>query len=416
MHRCDFLKVVGAAGMTHAVFAPLAARAAGPEDPILVVISQTGGCDLLNTMLDLHQYGRYHDLRKPVVTPYDAILSLAIPQSELERTFFANAPDANAASFAFHPKMRALHQLYREGRVAVIPGIGIPQGDPNRLSHESARFDWQTASLGRLGQDVAGWIAGALENAPSAELPPMVSTAAPLPRLFTSSARRGLAVGSTLEGFAVPAEMTDALNAYSAGWRNDDASAATYDAAVRVNDAAARISEIARRFPADGYAVDDDNELDPQLKTIARLIESERGVRAYFAAQNGYDTHLEQNRTHPQLLASLSSAIVKFYRYLERLGKSDRVLIATFTDFGRRAVSDGTFGTDHGTAAMNLLIGGRVRGGVYGEYPNLRKLDDDRNLPVTVDFRRQLATMAEFMQFDAARIVGPAARSLPCIV
>lgn len=414
VYRRDFLNLIGAAGVTQALFSPLAACAAGPRDPILVVISQTGGCDLLNTMLELRQYGRYHDLRKPASAPYDAMLNLAIPQVRLAQTTFGDAPDSNAPRYAFHPNMTALRELYRQGLIAVIPGIGIPQNEPNRLSHESARFDWHTATLGLLGEDIDGWIARALDDAPSADLPPMVSTAAPLPRLFTSSARRALAIGPTLEGFAVPSEMMDAVSAYGAN-ANDGAAVSAFNAAVRVKNAAARIGEVAQQYPASAYSTDENNDLDTQLKTIARLIESGRGVRAYFAAQDGYDTHLEQNRTHPQLLAAFSSAIVKFHRHLERIGKADRVLIATFTDFGRRAGSDGNFGTDHGTASMSLLIGARVRGGVYGEYPDLRKLDDDRNVAITVDFRRQLATMAQFMQFDTSNSIGSSVRSLSCI-
>ena len=106
------------------------------------IVAQVGGCDFLNTVFSLEQYGRYHDLRRATTKPDDPILPLAVSDEKLAATVFDR--------YAFHPGMTALHRLYEAGNVAVVLGAGLPAAEGSRLSHEAAKFDWHTLEVDHI--------------------------------------------------------------------------------------------------------------------------------------------------------------------------------------------------------------------------------------------------------------------------
>jgi uncharacterized protein (DUF1501 family) len=77
---------------------------------------------------------------------------------------------------------------------------------------------------------------------------------------------------------------------------------------------------------------------------------------------------------------------------VERLGMADRVILLAFSEFGRRVPENANGGTDHGTANVMFLAGKPIRGGHYGELPDLAALDAGDNILPTTDFRRVYAT------------------------
>ncbi|NJK36051.1 MAG: DUF1501 domain-containing protein, partial [Oscillatoriales cyanobacterium SM2_2_1] len=103
-------------------------------------------------------------------------------------------------------------------------------------------------------------------------------------------------------------------------------------------------------------------------------------------AIGGWDTHANQPRRHQALLAQLSTSISALYRDLQAQGLDRQVLTLVQTEFGRRPAENGSSGTDHGTAASVVAIGGGVKGGFYGGQPALDSLVNG-NLPMKVDFR-----------------------------
>ena len=74
-------------------------------------------------------------------------------------------------------------------------------------------------------------------------------------------------------------------------------------------------------------------------------------------------------------------------------GRWDDVLVLTYSEFGRRAKQNASGGTDHGAAAPQFVMGGKVKGGLHGAYPSLADLDDG-DLSHTVDFRDVYSTIA----------------------
>jgi uncharacterized protein (DUF1501 family) len=107
-----------------------------------------------------------------------------------------------------------------------------------------------------------------------------------------------------------------------------------------------------------------------------------------------FDTHEGQVTRHGDLMTELDEGIKAFFQIVDAAGAADRVLLATTSEFGRRAASNGA-GTDHGTAAAHLVLGNQVRGGRFGESPDLSGLDASGNLVHTLDYRSYYASILD---------------------
>ena len=141
-----------------------------------------------------------------------------------------------------------------------------------------------------------------------------------------------------------------------------------------------------------GNAAYPSSQLAEHLSLIARLIEADLPARVYYAVERGYDTHAVQLPTHARLLGELSGALAAFVADLTQAGLAERVLVMTFSEFGRRVAENASAGTDHGTAAPMFLTGGGVKGGLFGQAPRLLDLDEG-DLKMTVDFRQVYAAV-----------------------
>ncbi len=132
------------------------------------------------------------------------------------------------------------------------------------------------------------------------------------------------------------------------------------------------------------------------------MIQADFGARVYYAVQTGYDTHVFQRETHERLLRELSDGLHYFLNELKQAKLDDRVVVMTFSEFGRRADENASEGTDHGTAAPILLAGSKVKAGLHGTAPSLSKLNGV-DLVATVDFRQVYqAVLESWLQLPAA--------------
>jgi uncharacterized protein (DUF1501 family) len=147
--------------------------------------------------------------------------------------------------------------------------------------------------------------------------------------------------------------------------------------------------------------------------TVARLIKGGARARIYYAQQGGYDTHVEQLRTHSELLTDLGYALKSFFDELKESGLADRVVVVCFSEFGRRVQENASSGTDHGTAGPVLLAGPAVRPGLIGAYPSLTDLDSG-DLKMTVDFRRVYASVLEnWLELPSSKVLSGSFPVLP---
>ena len=155
-----------------------------------------------------------------------------------------------------------------------------------------------------------------------------------------------------------------------------------------------------REHHDDGH---DTARLGGELEFIADMINGGIDTRAFHVSHDGFDTHANQREDLPRLLGELDTAL---HRFQTRLGSNaDRVVIATWTEFGRRPEWNGE-GTEHGTAGLQLVLGPRVKGGHHGEPPPLDRFDDDDNFVVTTDVRDYLAGLTlGTLGVDPSRVV-----------
>ena len=153
------------------------------------------------------------------------------------------------------------------------------------------------------------------------------------------------------------------------------------------------------------------NRLAPQMKMIARLLSGGVKTKIFLARLGGFDTHAEQVEsydatmgTHAALLYHISSAMKAFQDDLKELGLEDKVLTMTFSEFGRRAYSNGSYGSDHGTAAPMFVFGKMVKPGVTGTNPDLNNLDGG-NLVHQHDYRQVFtAAVVDWLEADSEAV------------
>jgi uncharacterized protein (DUF1501 family) len=411
IRRRTVLRGLGGIAMAPMVLQSLAAKEAQGSNTILVCIMLTGGNDGLNTVIPLPQYGNYYTLRTPAAPPPG--LALAYTQSQLAALAFnANytTPASQATQFAFAPGMDAMRALYATGKLAVIAGVGLPPAETNPLSHLNGQLDWQTGQINVGGVSPAGWLGLTLDQYPGAKLGAAVSFAGSTP-LLTGTKTQGLVVNPPIDNFGVVYSLTDDPAALATAYQQMGAlppsnATAGYDQTqwqTALGDIGT-IQTYAQAYPATNYPTP--TVLDYQLRDIARLIQAGAGVRAFYAVQDGYDSHAAQSQTQPALLAQLSASLAQFYSYLQAQGVSRNVVIMTMSDFGRRPAANLDFGTDHGGASVSFVLGDAVNGGVYGNYPSLTQFDPNGNLIMTVDFRNVLSDLIEQMGGNPAAVLG----------
>ena len=153
--------------------------------------------------------------------------------------------------------------------------------------------------------------------------------------------------------------------------------------------------------------------LSARLHVVARMIDADFGARIYFVSLSGFDTHSDQRRTHDELLGELAGGLSMFFELLQRRGHADRVLVMTFSEFGRRLHENGSRGTDHGAASTMILAGGGLKGGVIGPAPRLDDLADG-DIKFHTDFRRVYATILDnWLKCDSRHVLGEAWERLP---
>ncbi len=363
MNRRTFIRAAGAAAAVSWLPWPAQAASARGERRLLVLVELKGGNDGFNTLVP-YTDAEYYRLRPSVAIPREQVLSL----------------DARAG---LHPELRPLLTLWQAGELALVQNVGYPK--PN-LSHFRSIEIWDTASSSSEYLD-AGWLTRSFMAAPlppgsaadgvvvgGAELGPLggaASRAVTLtnPEQFLNQSR-----------FAMPGNTTAGNPALAHVLRVEQA----------VIGAAARLRAdrtFTTAFPAGNFG--------NAVRTAAQVAAANAGVPVIKLALNGFDTHVGQLARQARLLKDLAEGIVALKSALTELGLWDSTLVMTYAEFGRRPQQNQSGGTDHGTASVHMVTGGRVRGGLYGEAPDFTRLDSTGNVQHAVDFRALYATALE---------------------
>jgi uncharacterized protein (DUF1501 family) len=310
--------------------------------------------------------------------------------------------------------LAALKKYWDQGHLAIIQGIGYPNGS---LSHFRSMDIWATCEPDELG--LTGWLGSVIQDVdPNGEnVLTGVNFGRGLPR---SLAKEGVAVASVgdlgsyglLTEIGAEAQRTEALDLFGRMYAPAIGQGAVDDYIRRTGIEALKGADILTTAPGMyksevEYA---SSAIGGYLRDMAQVHNAEFGTRVLFttAPYNIFDTHANQAVGHANLLQDVAVNVDSFMTDIRQLGKSDNVTLFFYSEFGRRAMDNGS-GTDHGTGGVAFVLGDHVKGGLYGEYPSLEpnKLEDGGNLQHNVDFRSVYTTLLDqWMGLDAKAIVG----------
>ena len=374
----------------------------GKDGTILIVLQMAGGNDGLN-----------------MVIPYsDDAYHVARPRLRI-------APDQGLKidnHIALNPRLTGMKSLYDEGHVAIVQGVGYP--NPNR-SHFRSTEIWQTASdADRTMSD--GWLGRYFDNCCSGADPTVgVAIGEETPQAFAAKNPTGVTFSRPEQFRFRPSEPGNGgqMSAEEMFFRQLNETGAGEDSGTATSNAGGSIGAISGKAKNDLGTLDflQRTALDAQLSSdkilaiarkykssvpypqgqlaaslniIARMIAGGLATRVYYASQGGFDTHAGQINTHERLMGEFNNAVSAFVADLKQQGNFERVLLMTFSEFGRRVQENANGGTDHGAAAPMFVLGGAVKAGLFGKYPSLTDLDRG-DLKFNTDFRSVYGTVLD---------------------
>lgn len=381
-----------------------AARAAGFEtrqpgkSKIFVVLQLGGGNDGLNMVVP-YGLGQYYSVRPTLGIEPGKVLPLN-------------------NQIGMNPNMESLHDLFKQNKVALIQGVGYP--NPNRSHFRSIEI-WQTANPEKIIE--TGWLGRYLDYTEKGDnLFAAVNVEPTLPKTLAANKSLVPSVSNVFEftfrtdpQFAADREVQ--RKAFESIYDSFTLKRPEVDLLRKVgtdaNDASDYLQKIVRSYKSDVKYPG--GQLGNGLKFIAQMITGGVNAKIFSVNLDGFDTHTNQLGVQNRLLKQLSDGIAAFYRDLENHGLQDDVVLMTFSEFGRRVAENNGRGTDHGTAAPLWVVGGKVKGGVYGDHPSLTNLDEG-DLKYNLDFRCVYATILEkWLGADSKQILGQNFDLLPIV-
>ncbi len=353
------------------------------DETILVVIQLTGGNDGINTVIP-YADDLYHKARPTLGIAPNRVLKLN-------------------DQLGLHPDMEGFQSLHDQGMLSVVMNVGYP--NPDR-SHFKSMDIWHSATLDKNAR-ATGWLGRLADEQSRAGAPPFA--------MQLDDQTFPLALRS--DHAAVPS-VRDVRSFHLNGKADqirkviqDKRQNATQDllfvqrAAVescnnakRIESAQASQRVVRGKYPAFGLA--------NKLSQISDLIAAGFGTRVYYTSLGGFDTHARQVLRHGSLLRELSESVNAFYADLAQQGLAKRVLVLTFSEFGRRVKENGSRGTDHGAAAPMFVIGPASQAGIIGKSPDLGNLVEG-DVPFQTDFRGVYSDVLQnWLKTDPEKVLG----------
>ena len=367
---------------------------------VFVVVQLAGGNDFMNTVIP---YGNdiYYDSRPVISIPQERIL-----------------PIDNY--LGFNPYFSPVKELYDEGKVAIVQGVGYPNSS---RSHFRSTDIWHTSEPDRIGNE--GWLGQVVaEMDPQKENPlTCVNIGRGLPRAMSKSGVPITSVGDldnygVMSGISDESDRRQALEVFEKMYGQAIGTGMVKEYVAQTGMDVLRGADVLKRAP-EVYLSDIEyanNPIARSLRDAARVHLADLGTRIIYTQHGGYDTHANEVPNHPRLLTELSGAIMDFFQDVRDHNASDNVVMLVFTEFGRRIRDNGS-GCDHGAGGGSFIIGERVNGGLYAEYPSLDiDKQTDGDMAHTYDFRGLYTSLLEqWMGVEAAPIVGGHYEQLPII-
>ena len=364
------------------------------KDPILAVLSLSGGNDGLNTVIP-RTNGLYWDSRPTLAISEDQVLPIT---DEL----------------GFHPEMGPIKKFWDEGKLAIFLGVGYPNAS---YSHFRSMDIWHTCEPDTQGTE--GWLGRAIK-----ELDPQsenvltgVNFGRGLPRALAKDGVPVASVGDLetyglLTKIAGQDQRAQALDVFGRMYSPAIGRGPVIDYIRSTGTDALKGADILSTAPGKYKSSLEypKSAVGQYMRNIAQTHLAGFGSRVLFTTSpyNGFDTHANEAVNHAGLLRDVSATVETFMADLREQQQSDNVLLFMFTEFGRRIMDNGS-GTDHGAAGIAFALGEGVQGGIYGEYPSLEPAEQEEggNLKYNLDFRCVYSGILEdWLGLDPEPIVG----------
>ncbi|MEA1914004.1 MAG: DUF1501 domain-containing protein [Campylobacterota bacterium] len=354
MQRRSFIKLSAIAAWY--VLHPVLLNAKKNSKKTLVLIELHGGNDALNTVIP-YTSKVYYNLRP----------TLALPKSQM---------NIINKQFGLNKNLSNIHALYQDNNVAIINGLGYAK--PN-LSHFRSIEIVETASMSDQFLD-EGWVAQYLHSKKSS---------VPIDAMVIGKRNKGKLFSNDLNVLQIKNinKFLEQSNRISSV-KSIDGFNENLKYVQEQQNLIVRANTILKKYISKDelkYTFDD-SQIALDFKEALKIIKTPLDIPIIKIAQKSYDTHANQLSTQNSLLKDLDSALGSFVKELKSNDLFDDVLIVTYSEFGRRVKENASMGTDHGTASSQFVIGGKVKGGMYGHYPDLRKLIKD-NMIYTTEYK-----------------------------
>ena len=361
------------------------------KDPVLVIVQLTGGNDYMNSVVP-YADGHYRDARNG---------ALCIGEDEVLKI---------DDQFGLHPTMAPLKELYDQGDMALIHGVGYPNSP---RSHFRSMDIWHTCEPNKVGTE--GWAGRAIRDLdPAGENPVTgVYIGQGLPRALVVS---GVPVASVadlstyglLTGIEQQQQRDKMLQRFVNMYGRAIGTGAVQEYLGRTGLDALKGADILKeglgRYSSEvEYGTE---QISRSLRDIATIHIADLGTRIFYTQLIGFDTHANQQPVFDKLWTDLSRAIADFWDDLRAHQADDNVTMLLFTEFGRRVRDNGS-GSDHGAGGGCFVIGPNVRGGMHGEFPSIAPKDlDQGDLVPNHDFRGVYSTLLQdWLRLDPVPIV-----------
>jgi len=378
------------------------AEAQGQGRRNLVVLYLSGGNDALSTLVP-YTDPQYYARRPTLAVPAASVLQIGA--------------DRSGRPLGLHPRLTGLRTIFNAGRLAVIQRTGYSNSS---RSHFEGTDIWSTADPSSPGG--FGWLGRYLDRLPSPVDPLAAwSTTGSVPRTLQARTVGVPAIpNAATYAFASPNGGTDAGFARSSAIRIASHLPVDRPHLAFVNATAqAAFATLDRVQQVGAYRASvtyPNNGLGLALRTVAGAMVNQVGTRVFWVQTGGFDTHAGQgtnaNGTYAGLMGTLDGALSAFYADLLNQGLLGDTLVLQFSEFSRRIDENASQGTDHGAAGIMLALGGGVRGGLYGNAPNLRAGDpslenNSTDVRFETDFRSVYATVIDrWLGADPAAVLG----------
>ncbi len=370
----------------------------GKDGKIMVVVQLAGGNDGMSTVVPFGD-DVYHRARGALAHVGKEVLKIN-------------------DYVGLHANLAPLKAMYDDGHLGIVQGVGYP--NPNR-SHFRATDIWESAQPDRDAV-TSGWVGRFFDNScPGADphIGMAIGNSVPLamqgertvplsierPEAYRYQGRDRAtyeklnhATAASTQPSGQPSILLPNTLAETSKYRKrvEVTPAAQLDFLERTAmDAQVSSDQIIKlaggHRPAAAYPA---NEFGQGLQTVAAMIAGDMPTRVYYVSLGGFDTHAGQKQRHDKLMEVLGQGLGAFWSDLKQSGSQDRVLVMTFSEFGRRVTTNASGGTDHGAAAPMFLMGPKITPGLLGKHPSLTDLDAG-DLKYNTDFRSVYATILQ---------------------